>query len=160
MYLFIFSLLLVLFQYVNAKNVFEDDIKTIEKSKAKIEILTDSITVLNDKVFELSHFSIENNEDAITYFENKGINVAALIPFVKDEIYDLNTVKGGNPLIPYVGNDDKSMLINSIKVLNHRWIIADFSDGTFWGEILIRYDVISQNEVNFEVIDSLLYPLQ
>ncbi|MDW5288608.1 hydrolase [Formosa sp. PL04] len=160
MYLFIFSLLLILFQYVNAKNVFEEDIRIIEKSNAKIEKLTDSLSVLNDKVFELSNFSIEHNEDAFTYFENKGIDVEALIPFVKDEIYKQNTVKGGNPLIPYAANDGKSMLINSIKVLNHKWLITNFSDGIFWGELLVKYEVINQNEVTFEVIDSLLYPLQ
>ncbi|WP_159023461.1 hydrolase [Formosa sp. L2A11] len=159
MYLFIFSLLLILFQYVNAKHVFEDDIRTIEKSKAKVETLTDSIAVLQDKVFELSHFNIENNEDAITYFENDNLDVDALIPFIKDEIYSKN-VKGGNPLIPYAANEGRAMLINSIKILNHKWIITDFSDGIFWGELLIKYEVINQNEVTFNVIDSLLYPLQ
>ncbi|QDO94784.1 hydrolase [Formosa sediminum] len=159
MYLFIFSLLLILFQYVNSKNVFEDDIRTIEKSNARVETLTDSITVLEDKIFELSHFNIENNEDAITYFENKGLNVDTLIPFIKDAIYN-NNVKGGNPLIPYAANEGKSMLINSIKVLNHKWLITDFSDGIFWGELLVKYEVINQNEVTFEVIDSLLYPLR
>ncbi|MHA7944380.1 hydrolase [Formosa sp. 3Alg 14/1] len=159
MYLFIFSVLLILFQYVNSKNVFEDDIRTIEKSKARVEMLTDSITVLNDKNLDLSYFNIEHNEDAYTYFENKGLDVPALIPFIKDEIYKQN-VKGGNPLIPYAANEGKSMLINSIKILNHKWIITDFSDGVFWGELLIKYEVINQNDVNFEVIDSLLYPLQ
>ena len=160
MYLFIFTLLLVLFQYVNAKNVFEDDIRTIEKSNARVETLTDSVTVLNDKIFELGHFNIENNEDAYTYFENKGLNVSTLIPFIKDELYKLNVAEGGNPLIPYEGSEGKAMLLNSVKVLNHKWIIADFSDGIFWGELIIKYEVISQNEVNFEVIDYLLYPLQ
>ncbi|CDF79450.1 hydrolase [Formosa agariphila KMM 3901] len=160
MYLFIFSLLLIIFQYVNAKNVFEDDIRTIEKSKAKVEMLTDSIAVLNDKNLDLSYFNIEHNEDAYTYFENKGLDVPALIPFIKDEIYKQNTVKGGNPLIPYAANEGRSMLVNSIKILNHKWLITDFSDGVFWGEILVRYEVINQNEVTFEVIDSLLYPMQ
>lgn len=159
MYLFIFSLLLILFQYVNAKHVFEDDIRTIEKSKARVETLTDSITVLRDKIFELSHFNIENNEDAFTYFENKGIDVDALIPFIKDEIYS-NNVKGGNPLIPYAANEGKTMLINSIKILNHKWLITDFSDGIFWGELLVKYEVINQKKVTYEVIDSLLYPLR
>ncbi|WP_299779476.1 hydrolase [uncultured Formosa sp.] len=159
MYLFIFSLLLILFQYVNAKNVFEDDIRTIEKSNAKVETLTDSIAVLHDKIFELSHFNIDQNEDAITYFENKGLDVEALVPFIKDEIYS-NNVRGGNPLIPYAANEGKTMLINSIKILNHKWLIADFSDGIFWGELLVKYEVINQNEVTFNVIDSLLYPLR
>lgn len=160
MYLFIFSLLLILFQYVNSKNVFEDDLKTIEACKERAETYKDSLAVLNDKIFELSYFNLEQNEDAYTYLENKGYDVTALIPFIKDEIYKQNTNKGGNPLVPYAANEGKSMLINSIKLLNHKWLICDFSDGIFWGELLIKYEVLSQNEVNFEVIDSLLYPLQ
>lgn len=160
MYLFIFSLLLILFQYVNSKNVFEDDLKTITACKEKADIYKDSLAVLQDKIFELSYFNLEQNEDAYSYLENKGFNVTELMPFIKDEIYKRNTEKGGNPLIPYAANEGKSMLINSIKLLNHKWLICDFSDGIFWGELLIKYDVQSQTEVTFEVIDSLLYPLQ
>ncbi|MGJ5640721.1 hydrolase [Formosa sp. S-31] len=160
MYLFIFSLLLILFQYVNSKNVFEDDLKTITACRENTETLNDSIQTLQDKVFEMSYFNIENNEDAYTYLENKGYDVNALIPFIKDEIYKQNTEKGGNPLIPYAANEGKTMLVNSIKLLNHKWLICDFSDGIFWGELLIKYEVESQTEIRFEVIDSLLYPLQ
>jgi hypothetical protein len=34
---------------------------------------------------------------------------------------------------PYVGQDQgaNKFIINKVKVLNHRWIIADFSDGEY-----------------------------
>jgi hypothetical protein len=45
---------------------------------------------------------------------------------------DLNANPKGNP---YVGQDQigaNKFIINKVKVLNHRWIIADFSDGEYW----------------------------
>jgi hypothetical protein len=36
---------------------------------------------------------------------------------------------------PYVGQDQigaNKFIINKVKVLNHRWIIADYSDGEMW----------------------------
>ena len=44
-----------------------------------------------------------------------------------------------------------------VKVLNHRWIIADFSDGEIWGEVLLKYFVNDDNSISFEVNQSLLY---
>jgi hypothetical protein len=44
---------------------------------------------------------------------------------------DLTLIKGN----PYVGQDQiktNKFIINKVKVLNHRWIIADFSDGEYW----------------------------
>ena len=52
--------------------------------------------------------------------------------------------------------DGKKFLKNKIKVLNHKWVIADFSDGTDWGEILIEYS-INGEEVKLNVLDQLLY---
>ena len=47
--------------------------------------------------------------------------------------------------------------INKIKVLNHRWIIADFSDGKHWGELFIRYELKKDLGIDFTLVDHLLY---
>ena len=36
--------------------------------------------------------------------------------------------------------------------------IADFSDGSFWGELMIYYQFNSNGKLTFEVIDHFLYP--
>jgi hypothetical protein len=41
--------------------------------------------------------------------------------------------------------------------LNHRWIIADFSDGEIWGEVLLKYFVNEDETISFEVNQSLLF---
>jgi len=160
MYLFIFSILLVLFQYVNSKNVlekYENDIKLLNEQNKSFK---DSILVLEDKILDLSYFNLEKNEDALSYFENRGYNTAELIPFIKDELYTLNETKGEHPLIPYASSEGRKMMINNIKLLNHKWIIADFSDGEFWGELFLTFEVTDKREVKFKLVESFLYPVR
>ncbi|MBC3758999.1 hydrolase [Hyunsoonleella sp. SJ7] len=158
MYLFVFSILLVLFQYVNSKRIFEDQNNKLEKAKAKVAMLKDSLATMNDSFLRQSHFNLERNEDAISYFEDEGHNVSALVPLIKDELYSLNTAKGQHPVVPYASSDGKKMLINTVKLLNHKWIIADFSDGQYWGEVLLAYEVSKDEKVTFSLIESFLYP--
>jgi len=159
-YLFVFSILLVLFQYVNAKRVFEDMDRKLEGYKNLSEKYKDSVLVLQNHISDISYFSLENNEDAISYFENDGFNVDDLIPIIKDAIYELNTEKGEHQLIPYVSSEERKMLINTVKLLNHKWLIANFSDGEFWGELLVKYYVNDDKTIDFELSESFLYPLE
>ncbi|WP_242087150.1 hydrolase [Aestuariivivens sediminis] len=158
MYLFVFSLLLVLFQYVNAKRVFEDLNHSVDKYKSLNIKFKDSISTLRDQLSDRSHFSIEGNEDALTYFENDGYDVSELIPYVKDELYKLNEIDGEHPVVPYASTKGRKMLINTVKILNHKWIIADFSDGDYWGELFLTYQVHSDRTVEFNLVESFLYP--
>ena len=141
MYLFVFSILLVLFQYVNAKRVFEEMDNRLGSCKSQLEKYKDSVSVLQNDFLEVSHFNLDRNEDAISYFEDEGYNVDELIPFIKDELYKLNEVRGEHPIVPYASSEGRKMMINTVKLLNHKWIIADFSDGEYWGEIFLTYEV-------------------
>ncbi len=158
MYLFVFSVLLILFQYVNSKRVFEDIDNKLENYKSKSLKYKDSIAALQDEVLSLSHFNLNRNEDAISYFENDGYNVDELIPFIKDELYKLNEAKGDHPIVPYAASEGRKILINTVKMLNHKWIIADFSDGEYWGEIFLTYEITSNKELKFNLVESFLYP--
>lgn len=158
MYLFVFSVLLVIFQYVNSKRVFEDMDTKIVNYKAQLAIYKDSLQVMENNFAEAIHFNLERNEDAITYFENDGYNIEELILHIKDELYALNEVKGEHPVIPYVPSEGRKMLINTVKLLNHKWLIADFSDGEYWGEILLRYYINEDKSVDFELSESFIYP--
>ena len=158
MYLFVFAALLVLFQYVNSKRIFEDLNNKLKESKSQVEIYKDSVSVLQNDILEVSHFNLNRNEDAISYFEDDGYNIDKLIPFIKDELYKLNTVKGEHPIIPYGSSEGRKMLINTVKMLNHKWIVADFSDGEFWGEIFLTYEITQDRNLKFQLIESFLYP--
>ncbi len=160
MYLFIFTILLVLFQYVNSKNILDTYETDIISIKVENKSFKDSLAILEDKLLDLSYFNLERNEDALSYFENKGFDVSKLIPFIKDELYTLNEIKGEHPLIPYASSEGRKLMINNVKLLNHKWIITDFSDGEFWGELFLTYEIIENEELKFKLIESFLYPLQ
>lgn len=150
---------LILFQYVNSKRILEVQNKKIESTQNQLKIYKDSVSTLENDVLNASHFNLEHNEDAITYFENKGYNVETLIPIIKDELYKTNEISGEHPIVPYAASSRRKMMINTVKLLNHKWIIADFSDGIIWGEVFLTYEISNSNVVIFNVVESFVYPI-
>ncbi|MGB6267395.1 MAG: hydrolase [Olleya sp.] len=157
MYLFIFALLIVVFQYVNSKNILDDSAKRMETLKTQNTAFKTELEAQKMELSDLSLFDLRYNQDAKDYFYRKNLESDSLIPFIQNQLYKLNETNGEHPLIPYASSEGKKMQFNTIKMLNHRWIIADFSDGEFEGELLIKYFMTSETEVEFEVLDYLLY---
>jgi len=160
LYLFVFALLLVIFQYVNSKNVFETYEKKLNIADEREAAYQDSIMSLHGEVLDLMYFNLENNDDALSYFESDGYDTSELIPFIKDEIYKLNENNVEHPCVPYFSMTGGRMLINKVRLLNHKWIIADFSDGKHWGELFITYEIIDKKELKFNLEESFMYPTQ
>ena len=164
MYLFLFTLLFVIFQYMNEKKIFEKQENKIEKqrntiSNLKNELLTlkDSLEVLSNENLSCNYFTLQGNENAMSYVEKLGFESLEIESQVSEYIYDQNLVKQKNYLIPYEGMNGK-MKINKIKFLNHKWIIADFTDGRYWGEMILEYYVTKKNKIELNQISSLMYP--
>lgn len=156
LYLFIFALLFIIFQYMNEKKIFESQENTIEKLEAKSQQEEDSLNVLQDRISNLNYFTLQGNENAMTYFEQMGFEAKEVEAMVSDRIYDDNLVKGDHPLIPYEGiNGD--LKINKLKFLNHKWILADFTDGKYWGEMILEYSFNKERELELNTIGSFLY---
>lgn len=157
MYLFIFSLLLILFMYMNSKNILDSYEVKLKNRQAKIELLTDSIQKLSDKNYDLSLFKMTNNGDAQNYFLDTDYKIDQIEDLVTDALYSTNTYQGEeHPFIPYLSTTDHKMLINQVRVINHKWVLANFTDGKFWGELFLTY-AIENDEVKFELKDYLLY---
>ncbi|MBT8264907.1 MAG: hydrolase [Bacteroidia bacterium] len=160
LYLFVFALLLAIFMYVNSKNIvdkYETDISTLKEKDLENKSI---ITKLEDENLDLLYFNLEHNDDALSYLERDGYDTDEFIPFLKDELYSLNEVEGDHPMVPYASMSGNKMLINKIRLLNHKWIIADFSDGEYWGEMLLTYEITENKELKFKLVESLLYPPQ
>ncbi len=157
MYLFLFALLLVIYQYMNEKSIFENQEQKIETLYGKLKKQTDSIKSLNSKVADLNYFTLQGNDNAMTYLENYGYNAADVENLVSNQIYDQNSIKGNNPLVPFEGMNG-NMKINKLKFLNHKWILADFTDGTYWGEMILEYSINDKKELTLNTIASLIYP--
>lgn len=118
----------------------------------------DSIIAMYNDMLDANYFALENNDNAQEYYEN--YNVTELIPKVKDALMEFNTAPGGNKYIDQPVMNDKKFILNKIKLLNHRWIIADYSNGDLWGEVLIKYFVNEDETFRFETMDSYLYPMR
>lgn len=161
MYLFLFSALLVIFQYVNSKRILENYEQKLDTSQEAVKAYKDSIMALEDENLELMYFNIDNNDDALSYFENSGYDTAQLIPFIKDELVKLNVYEGEqHPIVPYASMTEGKIMINKIKLLNHKWIITDFSDGKYWGELFLTYEITDDQELKFQLIEHFMYPPQ
>ena len=159
MYLFIFSVLLVIFQYVNSKNIIDKYEVDIKKFKSKIVEKDSAIATLEDQNFELNYFNIDRNEDAISYFEAQGYDTDELIPAVLDGLYAMNTYEGDDhPIVPFVSLTDSKLLINKVRIMNHKWIVANFTDGEYWGEIFLTYSIDENNDLKYKLVEYFMYP--
>ncbi|PKA84050.1 hypothetical protein ATE92_2220 [Ulvibacter sp. MAR_2010_11] len=157
MYLFFFAVLFIIFQYMNEKSIFEAQEKKITSLSEKYTVAQDSLLNMQSLVADLNYFTLQGNENAMVYLENTGRDPKAVEAFVSDAIYDQNLEQGGNPLVPFAGING-TMLVNKIKFLNHRWLLADFSDGKYWGEMLLEYSFNEASELELHTLGSLLYP--
>ena len=70
----------------------------------------------------------------------------------------MNENPNGNPYTGQKKLGSNKFVINKIKVINHRWIIADFNDGDNYGEVLLKYFVKENNTFTFEINQSLMFP--
>lgn len=157
LYLFILSALINVFTYMyftKSQKAVNSKIETIRK-KSK-----DSINIMYNQLLDANYFALETNDNAKDYFYNQNVDVEKIAPKVKDALLDFNTDPQGNKYVDQIPMGGKSFLINKIKLLNHRWIIADYSNGDLWGEVLIKYFVNSDNTITFETITSYIYPKQ
>ncbi|TRZ45343.1 hydrolase [Robertkochia solimangrovi] len=155
MYLFFFALLFIIYQYVSSSRYFENEQHKMEVLSERNTKLEDSIQQLILKNISQQYFSLDNNDDALAYYD--GRNIENPSRYIADKLLETNETKGNNPLVPYDGMSGSPMKINKIKLLNHKWIICDFSDGKYWGELLIEYQLQDNMDVTFTPLAHLLY---
>lgn len=159
MYLFFFAVLFIVFQYANEKTIWEAQDTTIENLSLKLEKAQDSISGLSDTLADATYFSLQGNENALEYIERLGLEATDIQAIIYDQIYDKNGAVGGNPIIP-MASVNGNFKINKIKLLNSRWIQADFSDGDNWGELIIEYFFNQDNSIELVPLSSFLYSLK
>ncbi|MFT6125680.1 MAG: hypothetical protein ACJAVA_000121 [Flavobacteriaceae bacterium] len=141
---------------MNEKSIFERQENKIESLRAKLNQEKISVDSLQQELVNLNYFTLQGNDNAMSYFENLGYKAIDIEQMVSDNIYDQNLVKGNNPLVPYEGLNG-AMKINKLKFLNHKWIIADYTDGTYWGEMLLEFYIDDNKSLTLSNLGSLLY---
>ena len=154
-YLLIFVSIILLFQIVNSGRILKREEALLDFKENSIVILKSQKEILENQIEEESYFSLFGNQKAINLLGAKYNDSIVLV--IKDALYEINISDKKKLIIPY---EDLGgvFLMNQVKVLNHKWIIANFSNGSMWGELLIEY-VIKEKEINFKTIDHFLYPI-
>ena len=154
MYLFVFTALIALYLAVSGSRKLESREDEIQLAEQAMGDLQDSLQQARLAVLDMQYFSLDNNDDALAYYDHLELDHPSR--YIADKLLETNESRGNNPLVPYEGMEGV-FKINKIKLLNHRWIVADFSDGKFWGELLISYELREDLGVDFTLIDHLLY---
>ena len=156
LYALVFSLLFNVFQFVNSTKILESKDQEVVKVKNHLKTARDSVSQLANA----NYFALESDENAQEYFYNSNLDYQKVAFKVKEDLMVLNENKNGNKLVPYEPIDDKPFIVNSSKILNHRWLIAEFSNGDLWGQILVKYFVSADKSTEFETVETVLYERQ
>lgn len=163
LYLFLITALVLLFVIVNGKKEVTNYEARIEKLKltkeTKEKQYKDTLDQLRIEAIELGEFTLKEDAYALEHLFKEGYDADKLESLIQDQLIDLNTQPEGNPLVPYAGMHNDKMLINSIKMLNHKWVVADFTDGKHWGQLMLRCWYNEDKTISFTVVDSFLYPI-
>jgi hypothetical protein len=156
LYLFIIAVLMNIFtyKYFTTKEAAQNKPVIGQDSKK----LNDSITKLTDQLYDANYFSLEANDRAINYLNQDDIKV--FTEKVTQALLAYNDDKAGNKYTDQVTMGEQKFIINKVKLLNHRWIIANYSNGKLWGEVLLKYFINDDQTVSFEIMNSYLYPEQ
>lgn len=152
LYLFIVSILMTIFTYMYYDKKVKFEAERFDKLK---KTMHDSIQMINNQVFEANYFTLLNNDNAQNQLDNYSIE--KVISKIEQKLMEMNDLPDGNPMVEFVKMNDKKFIINKIRVINHRWIIADFSNGDLWGEVLLEYFVEENEDITFKIIKSTLY---
>ena len=153
LYALVFSLLFNVFQYVNSTKILDTKELEVQKVKTHLKTSRDSILQLSNA----NYFALESDEDAQEYFYSNNLDYQKVAIKVKEDLIALNENKQGNALIPI---DEKPFIVNTSKILNHRWLVAEFSNGDLWGQILVKYFVSADKPTEFETVETVLYEKQ
>ena len=142
---------------MNEKTIYEAQDLKIQNLRGQLDKSQDSISKLNEKVGDLNYFTLQGNDNAMTYLENLGHESEELENYIFEKVYEQNLQEGNNPLVPFEGINGE-MKINKLRFLNHKWILADFTDGNYWGEMILEYNLTENGDIDFKSISSLIYP--
>lgn len=158
LYLFVIAIVFNVFTYMYYSKQLDFEKKQSENFTKKAK---DSLLVLGNRLDDADYFSLEKNQNALDYFydpvSGNSVDILKSMPLIKDKLKDFNNEPNGNPYTGYEPMNGKKFMVNKARFLNHRWIIADFTNGEMWGEAIIKYFLNEDGTVSFENAESVIY---
>ncbi|MGB0199618.1 MAG: hypothetical protein ACPF80_06260 [Flavobacteriaceae bacterium] len=152
-YLLIFISLIALYLFVSDMNKSEAFAASQERMTKRVETLKDSINQLVIEQTDNAYFSLAVNRDAQQ--AHPDFSPEELQNILEDHVLSTNDNPKGNPLLSSFGSD---WIINKIHVVNHQWILADFTNGTQWGDALLLYQVNAKGKPRLRLLNHVMYP--
>jgi hypothetical protein len=153
LYLFLLTALFLIFTYTYYSKALEKEKLSHQKTTSLLKSEQQSCT---DKMYDANYFSLLNNQRSQDYFEQ--YDFKELNTKITNDLLAFNDLETGNPYTGQEIVDSKKFIINKIKILNHRWIIADYSNGDLWGDVVIKYFVNQDKSIDFKVVETIIYP--
>lgn len=157
LYLFVFAALLAIYFYVSGLNIVESRDEKIDKLEAELAVAKSSLDSLASENVSSTSFSLASNEEALSYLENRGFNPSEVAQKVQDELISRNSADADNDLVPFEGMEG-FFRINKVKLLNHKWAMATFTDGSFWGDLFVSFELDDAGNLEITSEKAVLYP--
>lgn len=152
-YLLIFISLIALYLFVSDMNKSEAFAISQERMSKRVETLKDSINQLVVEQTDNAYFSLAVNRDAQQ--AHPDFSPGELQNILEDHVLSINDNPKGNPLLSSLGSD---WVINKILIVNHQWILADFTNGTQWGDALLLYQINPNGKPRLHLLNHVMYP--
>ena len=152
-YLLIFISLIALYLFVSDLNKTEAFAASQERLTNRMQKLQDSIAQLITDQTEHAYFSLAFNRDAQQAYLNLKPNDLQFL--LEAYLLEQNDAPNGNPLLFSVG---KGWVVNKISIVNHQWLLADFTDGSQWGDALFQYQVKNNKQARLRLLNHVMYP--
>ena len=152
-YLLIFISLIALYLFVSDMNKSEAFAASQERMSKRVDTLKDSIVQLVVEQTDNAYFSLAINHDAQQ--AHPDFSPEELQNILEEHVLSTNDNPNGTPLLSALGSD---WIINKIHVVNHQWILADFTNGTQWGDALIVYQIKSNGKPHLRLLNHVMYP--
>lgn len=125
------------------------------------EKLGDSLIQTQGELLDLKKFTLDGNFEAQYYFENLNTNDDAGLKALKNKVETAlmayNLEEEGNPYTGYPVLEGSKFEMEKILILNHRWILGDYSNGIYKGQVLLKYFIDTNEAVSFEMVQTYLY---
>lgn len=161
LYLFILSSLINVFTYKYFTSKEESQIKSESNSSTSKKSKDQQVNIGENKD-DNTNFSLLTNPRAQHYLstENNIKDFPVFFEKVKQAL--INSKKVQKEIVEInkknIPGATKFSIVN-VRLLNHSWLIADYTSGEKLGEVLLSYVINDDNSISFEIIKTIVYPV-
>ena len=135
------------------------DVKTLEQKVISAERILDACIGRNDSLSLLVH-EMRVSSSLPPFLDRRQVD-ALVKRGLNDPVSQIRDALVNDPGLitssSVLGGSMGFYFRDGIHILNERWVFAYFEDGHVAGAMLLRYDVLNNGEIGWEVLDEFIY---